>query len=245
MARRQVNVVNRDRVAFLARYKGPKARSFDRDAGERDICRVHDPNMARSTTRPGPRPIRGLPTSGHPVLGRAITSRSDERGSRHRWVSVLTCEMMVSRPIGGVLFGRPLPGSPLMTIHLCGLPGNCSLSRAGRSTHVPRLALLRVGVASCRDRSRHWCALTAPFHPCLCPSRKERAIGGLFSVARSDRSPRPDSRQHPDRWSPDLPRHSAVAGTAPRPSGRLTIARESRPQRPCAQRESGFGRGSA
>ena len=66
------------------------------------------------------------------------------------------------------------------------------------------LALHRMGVASCDGRPPHWCALTAPFHPCLCPA--SRAIGGLFSAALSARSPPPESPQHPALWSPDLPR---------------------------------------
>ena len=37
------------------------------------------------------------------------------------------------------------------------------------------------GLPSRRGRPRRWCALTAPFHPCLCPVT--RAIGGLLSVA--------------------------------------------------------------
>ena len=119
--------------------------------------------------------------------------------------------VMVSRPVGGVLSRSPSPGSPWVTIHLCGPPWDCSVG-AGRSARVPCLTLLRVGVASCRDRSQHWCALTAPFHPCLCVGPGTSAIGGLFSVARSDRLPRPGSRQHSDRWSPDLPRSVTVAG---------------------------------
>ena len=118
---------------------------------------------------------------------------------------------MVSRPVGGVLSRSPSPGSPWVTIHLCGPPWDAP-EGAERSVRIPCLTLLRVGVASCRDRSRHWCALTAPFHPCLCVGPETSAIGGLLSAARSDRSPRPGSRQHSDRWSPDLPRSVTVAG---------------------------------
>jgi exodeoxyribonuclease VII large subunit len=53
----------------------------------------------------------------------------------------------------------------------------------------------------CPDR---WCALTAPFHPCLYGPWP--AIGGLFSVALSCGSPRLAVSQHPALWSPDLPR---------------------------------------
>jgi len=50
----------------------------------------------------------------------------------------------VSRPVGGVLFPGPLRGSGSVTIHLCGLPGDCLLSKADEPP-VPRLALLPVG----------------------------------------------------------------------------------------------------
>src|ERR1019366_10271202 len=58
--------------------------------------------------------------------------------------------------------------------------------------------------------------------PCGC------AIGGLFSVALSCRSPRLAVNQHPALWSPDLPRPVAAQGGTPgrhgpRPPGRLTV----------------------
>src|SRR5690606_21950477 len=74
------------------------------------------------------------------------------------------------------------------------------------------------------------CALTAPFHPCLC--RANPAIGGLFSVARSARSPPPGSRQHrcsveprpssagpPKRTDRGHPRNSPSAAMVPPLSG--------------------------
>ena len=76
-------------------------------------------------------------------------------------------------------------------------------SFGGRAAPTPT-AWPCMGVASCDGRPLHWCALTAPFHPCLCPAN--RAIGGLFSAALSARSPPPESPQHPALWSPDLPR---------------------------------------
>ena len=45
-----------------------------------------------------------------------------------------------------------------------GLPG----TRTGRATPRPCLALLRVGFAMRRPSPDARCALTAPFHPCLC-----------------------------------------------------------------------------
>ena len=111
----------------------------------------------------------------------------------------------MSRPVGGVLFPRSVAGSRVVAIHLSGPPGDALRGeRAG--THVPGSALLPMGVASRPGRPGRWCALTAPFHPCLCGVTP--AIGGLFSVARSARSPPPGSRQHRALWSPDLPRRT-------------------------------------
>ena len=90
---------------------------------------------------------------------------------------------------------------------------------------VPRLALLRVGVASRRGRPRRWCALTAPFHPCLCgpPVSRRPAIGGLLSVALN--------RQVAPSWLSPAPAPCGVrtfldpvaGATGPRPPGRLTV----------------------
>ena len=90
---------------------------------------------------------------------------------------------------------------------------------------VPRLALLRVGVASRRGRPRRWCALTAPFHPCLCgpPVSRRPAIGGLLSVALN--------RQVAPSWLSPAPLpcgvrtflDPAAGATGPRPPGRLTV----------------------
>jgi hypothetical protein len=81
----------------------------------------------------------------------------------------------------------------------------------------PYLVLLRMGFAVPSALPRPRCALTAPFHPCLCLA----AIGGLFSVALSvalgdganHRSLRPAVSRHPALWSPDFPLHCR-SGTA-------------------------------
>ncbi len=66
------------------------------------------------------------------------------------------------------------------------------------------------GLPSRPGHPGRWCALTAPFHPYLCPqSRRVQAIGGLFSVALSCGSPRLAASQHPVLGSPDLPQHRA------------------------------------
>ena len=69
----------------------------------------------------------------------------------------------------------------------------------------PYLALLQVGFSSISVHTETWCALTAPFHPCLCPTLTSRAIGGLVSVALSIVSRRLGVTQHPAWWSPDFP----------------------------------------
>ena len=57
------------------------------------------------------------------------------------------------------------------------------------------------------------CALTAPFHPYLCP----KAIGGVFSVALSVGSRPPGVTWHPVLWSPDFPPRSRAAAAWPTP----------------------------
>ena len=60
------------------------------------------------------------------------------------------------------------------------------------------------------------------FSPLPVPARRTgRAIGGLFSVALSVRSPCLAVSQHPSLWSPDLPR---LGHAEPRLPVRLTIA---------------------
>ena len=58
--------------------------------------------------------------------------------------------------------------------------------RRGGQPLVPYLALLRVGFTMRLPSPEARCALTAPFHPCLCRRPEERpAIGGLLSAALS------------------------------------------------------------
>ena len=71
--------------------------------------------------------------------------------------------MTVSRPVGGVLFVL----SDVVAIHLSGLPGDCPRGAGG-----PPMSHVRPcsgwGLPSRPSHPGRWCALTAPFHPCLC-----------------------------------------------------------------------------
>jgi hypothetical protein len=160
----------------------------------------------------------------------------------------------VSRPVGGVLFTGPLPGSRSVTIHLCGPPGG-SLRRG---TDGPPLPPVRPcsgwGLPSHPDRSGCWCALTAPFHPCLCRSpghRRSVFCGTFLRVAPTGLSPAPcpleprpsstrsrpkpiPSRGHPAN-SPSAPvwpscHENGNAPSGKRPRRRL---RRRRPSSPC------------
>jgi len=59
-----------------------------------------------------------------------------------------------------------------VTIHLCGLPGSIERCRP-----LPAWPCSGWGLPSHTDRSACWCALTAPFQPCLWPVNWP--IGGL------------------------------------------------------------------
>ncbi len=126
---------------------------------------------------------------------------------------------MASRPVRRILYRVvPVMAIPLgrrLPVGSSGLPEG----RAGGQPIPSARPCSRWGLPSRRGRPRRWCALTAPFHPCLCGP--EAAIGGLFSVALSCGSPRLGVTQHLALWSPDVPRpgHSRART---RPPGRLT-----------------------
>ncbi len=124
--------------------------------------------------------------------------------------------------------GRHKPSS---VDRLSGGPGSfvwdpdCSGPRAAypglgrdRRSLVPYLALLRMGFAMRPLLPAARCALTAPFHPCLCPSLRE-AIGGLLSAALSVASRRPGVTRHPALRSSDFPPHGEPAGSRRRSLG--------------------------
>jgi hypothetical protein len=81
------------------------------------------------------------------------------------------------------VLSRPKPGKiislgPALLRASCSLPG----TRMERAAPRPCLALLRVGFAMRPPLPEARCALTAPFHPCLCPRRGHRrfAFCGTF-----------------------------------------------------------------
>jgi hypothetical protein len=129
------------------------------------------------------------------------------------------------------------PLRALVTIHLSGLPGDAPLSRGGRATRFPRLALLRVGftepIGSPRSLVRSY-RTVSPL-----PVRTRRSvIGGLLSVALSCESPRLAVSQHPALWSPDLPQHDPAMRSGLRSPGRLTVCASLPPGPRCRGRTS-------
>jgi hypothetical protein len=96
----------------------------------------------------------------------------------------------------------------------------------GRAAHAHIWPCSGWGLPSYPGLPGHWCALTAPFHPCLCDPGPEAgtAIGGLFSVALSVRSPCQAVSQHPALRSPDLPRPGHAGGGPPATPSRGHLA---------------------
>ena len=93
-----------------------------------------------------------------------------------------------------------------MAIHLSGPPGGGTPGGVPDGPSVPLFDLAPGGV--CRaDRVTPVAGALLPHRFTLtCALPEGIAIGGLFSVALSCRSPRLAVNQHPALWSPDLPR---------------------------------------
>ena len=123
----------------------------------------------------------------------------------------------VSGPVGGILFTGPFRGSGSAAIHLCGPPGGWT-SRAPAGPAMPPVRPCSGwGLPSRRGRPRRWCALTAPFHPCLCPLRGHRRSAlccPIRQVTPSWLSPAP---------CPAESRPSSTGRSPPRPLGPLTV----------------------
>ena len=116
-----------------------------------------------------------------------------------------------------------------VTIHLSGLPGEAPLSRDGRATHFPRLALLRVGFTEPTGSPRSLVRSYRTVSPLPVRTRRP-TIGGSFSVALSCGSPRLAVSQHPALRSPDLPQHDPALRSGLRSPGRLTVTPSLTPQ---------------
>ena len=114
-----------------------------------------------------------------------------------------------------------------MVIHLSGPPGGGAPGGAPDGPSVPLFDLAPGGVYRA-DRVTPVAGALLPHRFTLtCALPGGIAIGGLFSVALSCRSPRLAVNQHPALWSPDLPRPVPAGGDprrdGPRPPGRLTV----------------------
>ena len=118
--------------------------------------------------------------------------------------------VVVSRPVRRVLSRRRSalgdhPSRPAVARRL-----QRPTREYGRDHPLPARPCSGWGLPSRPGHPGRWCALTAPFHPYLCPF--DAAIGGLFSVALSCGSPRLGVTQHPALWSPDVPRTDPPGG---------------------------------
>jgi len=103
-----------------------------------------------------------------------------------------------------------------VAIHLSGPPGGGVDKRHRTGRPDPRFDLAPGGVYRA-DRVTPIAGALLPHRFTLtCAPPGGGAIGGLFSVALSCRSPRLAVSQHPALWSPDLPRF--VPGGEPPPS---------------------------
>jgi hypothetical protein len=99
-----------------------------------------------------------------------------------------------------------------VAIHLSGLPGRRTPKGAPDGPSIPLFDLAPGGVYRA-DRVTPVAGALLPHRFTLtCAQPGGRAIGGLFSVALSCRSPRLAVSQHPALWSPDLPRPEPTGG---------------------------------
>ena len=102
-----------------------------------------------------------------------------------------------------------------MAIHLSGLPGGGTPGGVPDGQPVPRFDLAPGGVYLAGRVTPTAGALLPHRFTLACAPPGGDAIGGLFSVALSCRSPRLAVNQHPALWSPDLPRLTPVGSNAP------------------------------
>src|SRR5262249_50256833 len=97
-------------------------------------------------------------------------------------------ELVRRQTVSRVLYSIALARNRAAIIHLgsgfprnsSDLPGNIERAVHGAlRRHVSLFGLAPCGVYQADPSPDRWCALTAPFHPCLCLA----AIGGVLSVA--------------------------------------------------------------
>ena len=130
-----------------------------------------DHHEGRSGQRPGTSRaawcggLPGLPGPSWPSL-RRLAARLLPRDQARRLEAWSGHAATVSRPVSGILWSPP--GRPV-AIHLCGLPGGCP--HLSVRTDGPSMPPVRPcsgwGLPSRPGHPGRWCALTAPFHPCL------------------------------------------------------------------------------
>ena len=131
---------------------------------------------------------------------------------RSEHVSVVNLLVVaVSWPVRGVLSSGPLPGSRWVTIHLCGPPEGF-----GRAAQPSLRPCSGWGLPIRPGRPGRWCALTAPFHPYLCPTLPSGHRRSALCC------PVPSGR-------PDLALASTLPGGAPTFLSDLAIAAATRP----------------
>lgn len=154
-------------------------------------------------------------------------------------------EMRWSRPVSRVLSRTVIPLGAPSPVRSSNLP----VSRAGHASgHL--FGLASSGVCRTGLLPDSWCALAAPFHPCLIPPssppeavqehfvnlavdkcpRGHRAIGGLLSVALSVGSRRPGVTWHSALRSPDFPPPPCGGSDRPADSGAELTGRRPRTQ---------------
>ena len=122
---------------------------------------------------------------------------------------------ITSRPVSRVLSGGFPPRRPFVWGACCRAPRatnpggsldeTCLPTVSRRQPRRPYLVLLPVGFALPAPLPELRCALTAPFHPCLSRAGYPAGpVGGLFSVARSLRSPSAAVSRHRSSMEPGL-----------------------------------------
>ena len=124
-----------------------------------------------------------------------------------------------------------------MVIHLSGPPGGGTPGGVPDGPSVPLFDLAPGGVYRAGRVTPAAGALLPHRFTLTCALPGGNAIGGLFSVALSCRSPRLAVSQHPALWSPDLPRSVPGRGVTPTWTDRDHLADSPSPPsshtRPC------------